>query len=134
MQFVVKLLVPLFFYPLYFLALNLVDSVFGDQQLINWLMFDSKSLLLKIFMDDWLNSAPVMYLFFFAVILPLDFMVRTQLKLSVVFVLLPSSLVVFLLSYWAGFRELALLGNVLSAIFAMGFFYSSKWFLKNTLR
>ena len=61
---------PLLYYPLYYFIVNLFDSFIGDQQLINWIIYDSRSLLLKMFFNDWVDSLLVSYMFFSFLLLP----------------------------------------------------------------
>ena len=117
---------PLLFYPAYFLVANIIDSALGDQQLINWLLFDSRSLLLKIFFKDWFNSAPIMYIIFYLLILPLELFSRKFFNSSTLFVYFISLVVIAAGSYMTGFTGLALIINTLAVLSMIYLFYISQ--------
>ena len=117
---------PVLFYPIYFLAANSIDTLLGDQQLINWLYFDSRSALLKMFLKDWLSSLPVMYIIFYLIILPLELFFRKTFNTSILFVYISSLLIVSGGSYVVGFSELGLIINTLALFFMITFYYASK--------
>lgn len=125
-HFVYYVCLPVVFYPVYFLAANLIDSLLGDQQLINWIYFDSRSLLLKTFFKDWLSSLPVMYMIFYLLIMPVELLSRRFFNTSIILVYIVSLAVVTWGSYIAGFRELGLIINVSAAFFIITFYYLSQ--------
>ena len=114
------------FYPVYFLVVNLIDSLLGDQQLINWLYFDSRPVLLKTFFKDWLSSLPVMYMIFYLLIIPIEFFSRKIFNTSMLLVYITSLTIVTVGSYIAGFRELGLIINTSAVFFIITFYYLSR--------
>lgn len=118
---------PLLFYPVYFLVANIIDSVWGDQQLINWLYFDSRSVLLKTFLSDWVSSLPAMYAIFYLLIVPVDFLSRKVLNSSILFVYVLSLVVVAGGSYFIGFRGYGLMINFIAVFFIITLYYLSKY-------
>lgn len=108
---------PILFYPVYFLVANLIDSLFGDQQLINWLYFDSWSVLLKTFFKDWLSSLSVMYMIFYLVILPMELLSRKIFNTSMLFMYIASLAIVTVGSYIVGFKQFGLIINASTVFF-----------------
>ena len=134
MRSFIYFLLPLFFYPVYFAAVNIVDSIIGDQQLINWLYFDSKSQLLETFFMDWVSSIPVMYLVFFILIKPVDFLSNKYMNGSKSIVYLLTAVTVLLMSYLVGFREVALISNAIAVCSIIAFYYFSSKVLMARLK
>ena len=114
------------FYPVYFLVVNLIDSLLGDQQLINWLYFDSRPVLLKTFFKDWLSSLPAMYMIFYLLIIPIDFFSRKIFNTSMLLVYITSLTIFTAGSYIAGFREFGLIINTSAVFFIITFYYLSR--------
>lgn len=120
----IYVLIPALFYPLYFLIVNIIDSLLGEQQLINWLQFESHQLLLTTFLYDWLNALPVMFGIFYIIVLPTKYLMsKSHLKNSLSLALICAG-IAYLLSFMIGFRNLALLANSLS-VFSFVIFYTS---------
>ena len=115
------IVLPTLFYLVYFLVANSIDTLFGDQQLINWLTFDSRSILLKTFFNDWWQSLPVMYAIMFLLVMPAELLVG-RLSLAAVLIYLVPPVVIGVLSYVIGFKELGLIINIISVL-AMVVFY-----------
>ena len=120
---------PVLFYPVYFLVTNLIDALFGDQQLLNWLYFDSRSVLLKIFFNDWLSSLPVMYMIFYMLIIPVEFLSRKIFNASMLFVYIVSLAIITGGSYMAGFRDFGLIINASAVFFIITCYYFSQFLL-----
>ncbi len=124
--FIYYVCLPVLFYPVYFLVANIIDTLLGDQQLINWLYLDSRSALLKIFIKDWISSLPVMYLIFYLIIMPLEAIFGKIFKKSMLPVYIASLAIVTGVTYTAGFRELGLLINTATVFFIITLYYSSQ--------
>lgn len=124
--FLYYICLPVLFYPVYFLVANLIDSLFGDQQLINWLYFDSRSILLKTFFKDWLSSLPVMYLFFYLLIIPIELLSRKIFNTSKLLVYIASLAIITGGAYFAGFREMGLIINASAVFFMITLYYLSQ--------
>ena len=120
---------PVLFYPTYFVVANTVDSIVGDQQLINWLYFDSRSVLLKTFFKDWLSALPKMFITFYLVILPIKFLSKKVFNSSRLAVYFSSLAIVIGGSYLLGFRELGLVINALAIFFVITLDYFSNFLL-----
>ena len=105
---------------------NLIDSLLGDQQLVNWLYFDSRSVLRGVFFKDWLNALPVMYLIFYLLVMPVGLLSRKFFNASLLLVYIACIAIVAGCSYIAGFRELGLVINSLTVFFIITFDYFSK--------
>lgn len=116
---------PVLFYPVYFTAANFIDTLFGGQQLINWLTFDSRSILLKTFVRDWLASFPVMYAILFLLILPVEFFSKKITEAPVLVIVL-SMIIMAIISYAAGFGEAAIIINTTAVFFMVAIYYFSK--------
>lgn len=128
-HFLYYICLPVLFYPAYFLAANLIDTLLGDQQLINWLYFDSRSDLLKIFFKDWLSSLPIMYIIFYLLIMPIELFSRRILNTSMPFVYIASILIVAGGSSIVGFVGLGLIINSLAVFFMLTSYSVSKFLL-----
>ena len=124
--FIYYVCLPVLFYPVYFLVANLIDTLLGDQQLINWLYLDSRSALLKVFFKDWISSLPVMYLIFYLIIMPLEAIFGKIFKKSMLSVYIASLAIVTGVAYTVGFRELGLLINTATVFFIITLYYSSQ--------
>ena len=120
---------PTLFYPAYFLGANLIDSLIGDQQLINWMYFDSRSVLLKTFLKDWSDSLPVMYVIFFFLVKPLEIISGKFFNSSKLFVYIIATIIITVASYAIGFRELGLVINASVMILIVTFVYLSRFIL-----
>lgn len=71
MKYLILVALPLVFYPIYFATANLFDSLTGDQQLINWLVFDSRGDLFHVFLKDWFESLPIIYILYVSMLIPI---------------------------------------------------------------
>jgi hypothetical protein len=128
------LLLPLLFYPLYFLAVNIVDSIMGDQQLINWLYFDSKHKLLFTFINDWKSSLPVMYGVYLILVKPLHFLSSKLFFGSFWLEYILAIIIVVLASYLFGFREISLVANSFAIVIILFFVNISEYIYKSIRR
>ena len=124
-RYIYYICLPLLFYPVYFSVANFVDSVFGDQQLINWLYFDSRSILIKTFISDWVQSLPVMYAILFLLLLPVEY-ISKKIAASSAPLFFISMAIIAVLSYFAGFREIGLLINTAAMLCITAVYYFSK--------
>jgi len=130
-SFSIQLLLPLLFYPAYFSVTNIIDSAFGDQQLINWLTFGSRSLLLTVFFRDWVASLPVMYGILFIILLPIKYFLGYIGKYSLMLIMISSTLVAIVISVSVGFGLLATSSNTLSMTLIASIFYISPQFIRS---
>lgn len=121
------LLLPLLFYPVYFIAVNVVDSIAGDQQLINWLLFDSRHILFFTFLEDWLHSLPVMYGLFFLVIKPVMLLSEKILKVATLAVIMIVGVIVFAVSGALGFGGVGIFVNVFATLLILTLVYISEF-------
>lgn len=108
---IILALLPILFYPVYFGTTNIIDSLLGDQQLINWITFDSRSILINIFFRDWLDSLPIMYAISFIILIPLKLAFDLFNKYSLTLITVFSTLIIIILSSTAGFEGMGLLNN-----------------------
>ncbi len=136
MKYFYYLFLPVLFYPIYFLVVNITDTLVGDQQLINWLYFGYRSVLLQTFANDWLSSLPVMYAVFYILILPAALLSKrlftaTLVTLSTYTILL---VIVTAGSYMLGFRESGLIVNATSAFFMISLHLFSQAYLLPLLK
>lgn len=123
----IYLVTPLFFYPVYFFVTNIIDSAFGSQQLIEWLYFNFHSLLVKIFLQDWMDSIWAMYGILLFILFPLRLALSTFGKYSLIPFILSSTLIVFSISLVLGFREIGLLSNTVYMFILSALLF---WFTK----
>ena len=124
--FLYYICLPVLFYPVYFLVANSIDSLLGDQQLVNWLYFDSRLVLLKTFFKDWLSSLPVMYMIFYLLIIPIELLSRKIFNTSMPLVYIASLAIITGGSYIAGFRGHGLIINAFTVFFIITLYYFSQ--------
>lgn len=127
-RYVFYILLPVLFYPVYFTVANMLDTVLGEQQLVNGFYFDSRLILLETFVTDWLQSLPVMYAIMFLVILPAESLVN-RVTSSQILLYMVVMLIIGALSYGVGFREVGLAINVMSILGMTVFYRLSKIFI-----
>jgi len=130
-SFSIYLFLPLLFYPAYFSVTNIVDSALGDQQLINWLTFDSHSLFLKVFFRDWVASLPMMYGILLIILLPLKSFLAYIGKYSPALIIAASTLIAIVISIIVGFGWIATASNALSMILIASIFYITSQFARS---
>ena len=115
----VYVIVPALFYPVYFVVANIIDSLFGNQQLINWLEFDSHMLLLKTFFNDWLDAIPIMFLIFYILVIPVKILLSIMpLKKGITLThAIICAGILGLTSLFVEFGTLGVITNSISALF-----------------
>ena len=130
-HFLIIIFLPMMIYPVYFIWVNAIDSLFGDQQLIYWLLFDSHYLLFTVTIGDWVHSLPIMYSLYIFVILPLYFILNFYKKYSFITLCLTCSFVILLTSLYLDFEGNGLVSNTLTMLTYTALFYGLSIFKKN---
>ena len=107
----IYIIVPTLFYPVYFVVVNVADSLFGTQSLINWLAFESHSQLIKTFLKDWQAALPVMFGIFYLIVLPVSYVTGIKYTRHIAHSLFGCLIITVLLSYLFSFRGLEIVVN-----------------------
>lgn len=105
----VYIIIPILIFPIYFVVANAVDSLFGSHNIINWLAFDSRTLLVKTFLNDWLEAFPVMFGIFYLIILPVNYFIRRISNWQITISAACCMGIIVLLSFLFGFRDAELI-------------------------
>ena len=111
---------PALFYPIYFLIANIIDTILGEQLLLNWWQFDSRTTLFEIFLHDWLQSLPVMFGIFYLLILPVRYLLSRFNSHHLLTSAIICTILFCALSYLLGFRNQSLIVNSLSVLVFLG--------------
>lgn len=117
-------LLPLTFYPAYFLISITLDSLIGEQNLINWIQFESKGELIKTFISDWHSSLLFMYGVFFILILPSHNIMHRFKRRGLVNTTIALATFIMFASLYLEFNYLNMLANSLTiiSIFLLSFY------------
>ena len=107
---------PILGFPIYFVIANVIDSIFGEMQLLTWLLFEPLSLLLKITLKDWMHSIPVMFMVFIGLFLPVHLVLAMLNRLTPGLFSGIVSAVMFIFSYAVGFSVNAIMANTLTVM------------------
>lgn len=118
-------LIPVLFYPIYFIVANSVDSLVGNQQFMNWLQFESKTLLIKTILSDWVAALPIMFGLYYFMIVPVKLLAAKLNFKHPLIIALACVLLICVLSVILGFRNLGLITNGLSVFMFVLFYIAS---------
>ena len=119
------IIVPLLFYPSYFIVANMIDMIFGEQILMTWFEFMPFTLLFDTFFKDWLNSLLIMFCIFYLLILP-TYLFTKWIKIdSFIINALIAVILVLILSLMLGFDSQGLATNTISVVSFVFIYFSS---------
>jgi hypothetical protein len=107
---------PLLGFPVYFVIANAIDSLFGEMQLITWLLFEPLSLLLRTILNDWVHSIPVMFAVFLGLLLPVHAVLARLNRLTPARFGGAVSAVMFIFSQAAGFSLNGVMANTVTVM------------------
>lgn len=107
---------PLLGFPVYFVVANAIDSLFGEMQLITWLLFEPLSLLLRTIRNDWVHSIPAMFAVFLGLLLPVHAVLARLNRLTPARFGGAVAAVMFIFSQAAGFSLNGVMANTVTVM------------------
>ena len=119
------IIVPILFYPSYFIVANLIDMIFGQQILMAWIEFMPLTLLFDTFFKDWLDSLLIMFCIFYLLIVPIYFFTK-RIKINNFRInALIAAVLMSILSLTIGFNSQGLATNTISVVVFVFIYFSS---------
>ena len=119
------IIVPILFYPSYFIVANLIDMIFGQQILMAWIEFMPLTLLFDTFFKDWLDSLLIMFCIFYLLIVPIYFFTK-RIKINNFRInALIAAVLMAILSLTIGFNSQGLATNTISVVVFVFIYFSS---------
>ena len=119
------IIVPILFYPSYFIVANLIDMIFGQQILMAWIEFMPLTLLFDTFFKDWLDSLLIMFCIFYLLIVPIYFFTK-RIKINNFRInALIAAVLMAILSFTIGFNSQGLATNTISVVVFVFIYFSS---------
>ena len=124
--FILYVILPSLFFPLYFILVNAADSLIGTQSLLYTIDFENKKQLIKTFFEDWLLSLPIMFgLFYFMIVSIYYFTSKIKSNPVLITMVICIVLMVFI-TYLFGFRGTELVLNGLLVAIFIGLYAHAK--------
>jgi hypothetical protein len=107
---------PVLGFPVYFVIANAIDSLFGEMQLIIWLLFEPFSGLLTTTLTDWVDSIPVMFAVFIGLFMPVHALLARLERLTTSLFSGTVSAAMFIFSHAVGFSLNGVMANTLTVM------------------